>query len=233
MFASHSIEWIITMNDEINGPKVVLCFGDSNTHGTPPMRKATDLDRFGFETRWPGVVQAQLGDAVRIIEEGHPGRTTVFDNPVAGGRKSALSVLPIILESHRPIDCIVLMLGTNDFQAHLSVGSWAIANNLRQIILEIRRLPCGPRQFVPPKIVLVSPPSVDERGFAKEAMHGAAAKSRALARHLEKLAAELELWFVDAANVVSPHELDGVHLDEQAHEDLGMELSSLLRKRLL
>jgi lysophospholipase L1-like esterase len=41
--------------------KSLLCFGDSNTHGTIPMRTREEVSRFDFEYRWPGVVQKQLG----------------------------------------------------------------------------------------------------------------------------------------------------------------------------
>ena len=52
-----------------------------------------------------------------MIEEGLPGRTTVHPDPVEGEcTRTASRVLPAILESHLPIDLVVLMLGTNDLK---------------------------------------------------------------------------------------------------------------------
>ena len=67
--------------------KRILCFGDSNTHGTAPMRDENDVVRFDAEKRWPGVLRAALGSGFDIVEEGHPGRTTVHDDPVEGAHK--------------------------------------------------------------------------------------------------------------------------------------------------
>ena len=54
-------------------PRTVLCFGDSNTHGTPP---ATALDapsaRYDSTIRWPTQMAGHLGADWHLIEEGHP-----------------------------------------------------------------------------------------------------------------------------------------------------------------
>lgn len=62
--------------------KNILCFGDSNTWGFSPDCGA----RYDRKTRWPGVLQDALGDAFYVIEEGLPGRNTVWDDPVEGGK---------------------------------------------------------------------------------------------------------------------------------------------------
>ncbi|WP_417280570.1 SGNH/GDSL hydrolase family protein [Celeribacter sp.] len=209
-------------------PFVVLCFGDSNTHGTPPMAHVGDLDRFPSDIRWPGVVQSKLGDQVQIIEEGHPGRTTVFDNPAASGNKSGLAALPIILESHRPLDCIIMMLGTNDLHAHLGTSAWLVANNMRQLIDVTQTSPCGPTKGATPIILLISPPHINEKGFAAEPLAGAEKKSRELARHFERLAQETGVEYLDAAKVIEPAVLDGIHLDEEAHAHLGRAVADKL-----
>ena len=88
---------------------------------TAPMPMATleDAGRWGPAERWPGVLAAELGAGWRVVEEGLPGRTTVYPDPIAGVHKNGLALLPAALESHRPIDLVVLMLGTNDLQAAL------------------------------------------------------------------------------------------------------------------
>lgn len=92
--------------------KEILCFGDSNTYGLIPGTK----NRYGRDTRWTGLIEQQLyGKGCRIIEEGLCGRTTVFEDELREGRKGA-AFLPTLLESHAPVDRVVLMLGTNDMQ---------------------------------------------------------------------------------------------------------------------
>ena len=57
--------------------KNILAFGDSLTWGFV----AGKLERHPFEIRWPNALAAGLGGKARVIEEGHNGRTTVFDDP--------------------------------------------------------------------------------------------------------------------------------------------------------
>ena len=46
---------------------VILCFGDSNTHGTPPMRTVGEYARFGADVRWPSRMARALGG--EVVEE--------------------------------------------------------------------------------------------------------------------------------------------------------------------
>ena len=93
------------------GDRMVVAYGDSNTHGTAPMEMLEDMGRLGPAERWPGVLAAELGAGWLVREEGLPGRTTVHPDPISGVHKNGLAVLPAVLESHRPIDVVVLMLG--------------------------------------------------------------------------------------------------------------------------
>ena len=61
---------------------VLLTYGDSNTHGTPPILDLGEYRRFDAATRWPALVGKSLG--WEVIEEGLPGRTAQFDDPVMG-----------------------------------------------------------------------------------------------------------------------------------------------------
>lgn len=90
--------------------KQILCFGDSNTWGYD----GESGERLPFKVRWTGRLQkAYEGKDVRIIEEGLCGRTTVFEDPFRQGRRGT-ALLPTLLETHHPVDLVVLMLGTND-----------------------------------------------------------------------------------------------------------------------
>ena len=106
--------------------RVLVCFGDSNTHGSPPSTGEAE-PRYGPDVRWPGVLAGALGPGWRVHEEGLPGRTTVHPDPVEGGHLSGLAALPMVLGTHSPIDVLVIMLGTNDLKARFAVGPADIA----------------------------------------------------------------------------------------------------------
>ena len=50
-----------------------------------------------------------------VIEEGLNGRTTVWDDPIEGYKSGKEYLIPCI-ETHKPIDIVVLWLGTNDLK---------------------------------------------------------------------------------------------------------------------
>ena len=212
----------------LNTAATVLCFGDSNTHGTRPMRGFRDVGRFPEGERWPGVARSILSGRAQIIEAGHPGRTTLYENRSGGGNRSGLTSLGIYLESNCPIDCVVLMLGTNDLHAHYGLCAQVVAWNLAQLIELIQQSPCGPDGGQTAQILVVSPPHVNEQGFAAGAMANAAGKSRDLASHYSELAEHYGVAFLDAALIVSPHPLDGIHLDAEAHTKLGAAIAEKL-----
>ena len=126
------------------GERMVLCYGDSNTHGTAPMATLEDMGRHGPAERWPGVLAAELGAGWRVMEEGLPGRTTVYPDPVSGVHKNGLAMLPAVLESHRPIDVVVLMLGTNDLKHRFQAPVVEIAESVSMLIYAIRHSYTGP-----------------------------------------------------------------------------------------
>ena len=117
--------------------KTILCYGDSNTWGYNPRTQ----DRFPIAERWTGVLAHKLGAEFRVVEEGLNGRTTVWDDPIEGYKNGKEYLIPC-LESHRPIDLVVIMLGTNDLKKRFSVSAYDIAQSvgvLVEIVQEARR----------------------------------------------------------------------------------------------
>ena len=119
----------------------IVVFGDSNSYGTPAMAGLDDWGRFAPGERWPGVMLAGLAGSqgvepdVVLVEECLPGRTTVHDDPIEGRHKNGLAVLPVVLESHRPIDIVVIMLGTHDLQARFAVTHDDIPHSVEHAVL--------------------------------------------------------------------------------------------------
>lgn len=108
--------------------KNILCFGDSLTWGFKP----EDFTRYPIEQRWTGILQKELGSKFHIIEEGLNGRNTIFEDPYLPGRNSE-NVLPIILESHAPLDLVIILLGTNDIKTYIKGDAKAAALGVQSI----------------------------------------------------------------------------------------------------
>ena len=170
--------------------RTILCYGDSNTHGTMPMPDLGAMGRYGPGVRWPGQLAALL-PGWQVIEEGLPGRTTVHDDPIEGAHRNGLTVLPAILESHRPIDVVILMLGTNDLKQRFSVNALDIALSLAKLVLAIRASGCGP-DGAAPGVILVAPPPILEVQDLGVMFAGGEAKSHELGPRLAALAQGLD-----------------------------------------
>ncbi len=206
----------------------LLIFGDSNTHGTVPMPELGFSERFGREERWPGRLRQLLPDW-EVIEEGHPGRTTVHDDPVEGEHRNGLSVLPALLESHRPLDLVVVMLGTNDLKQRFSVNATDIAHSLERLVRVILTSTAGPGQ-AGPGVLLVCPPPIAEVGCLAGMFAGGAAKSRGLPAEVRKAAARAGVPWFDAGEVVQVSPVDGIHYDADANPVLAAAMAAAIRQ---
>jgi lysophospholipase L1-like esterase len=205
--------------------KTIVCFGDSNTHGTIPMRDTADRQRYGRERRWPGILAQVLGAQWRVIEEGLPGRTTVHDDPIEGRHKNGMLALPMVLETHRPVDILVIMLGTNDLKMRFTVTAFDIAASAGKLVEFALASECGPDGGAP-SILLVSPPPIIEAGCLEGMFEGGEAKSRTLSKHHVRVAKDLGCRHLDAGRIINTSPLDGVHFDEAAHEALGRAIAA-------
>ncbi|MCG6902110.1 MAG: SGNH/GDSL hydrolase family protein [Rhodobacter sp.] len=210
----------------------ILCFGDSNTHGTRAMRHISDRRRFDMAMRWPSVMAAALGKGFEVIAEGHPGRTAVFDDPVEGKHKNGLRVLPALLESHRPIDLVIVMLGTNDLKARFGVPASDIALGLERLVRLIAQSDAGP-DGTAPRVLLAAPVPVEEVGFLGDIFAGGAVKSRTLPALLRAVADRQGCGFVDLGTVAAVDPVDGIHLDAGAQAAIGKTMAGVVQRGLV
>lgn len=208
---------------------VILCFGDSNTHGTGPMAALGDRTRYDGATRWPGVMRQALGDGWEVIEEGHPGRTTVHEDPIEGEHKSGLRVLPSLLESHRPIDLVILMLGTNDLKARFAVTPMDIALSVERLARLVLASDAGP-EGAAPRLLIVCPPPVVETGVLAGIFEGAEWKANALPAEYRAMAERVGAAFFDAGGAIAVDPLDGVHFSAEDHGVLGHAIAAAVRE---
>ena len=201
--------------------KTVLTFGDSNTHGTMPTLRWGEGGRFDADTRWTGVARHALGPDWTVIEEGLPGRTAnPFPDPTMGPAMNGPLGLQIALNSHKPIDVLTIMLGTNDCKAAFGLTGEGITGQVAGL-LAIAKHPEMQEQHGTFKILLIAPPLVREEGIYVDGLFGAAAKSAALPALYADLAKHNGTAFLDASLLIQCCAEDGVHFDAAAHRTLG------------
>jgi lysophospholipase L1-like esterase len=203
--------------------RTVLCFGDSNTWGTDP---AGGL-RFPRDVRWPGRLQAALGDDWHVVEEGLPGRTTTLDSPLAPG-KNGLAYLVPCLDSHAPLDAVVIFLGTNDLADRYSLSATDVARAAARLVEVVRQSSAG-TDGAAPQPILACPPRVGETEW-EDGWKGAPAKSALLSDRFGAMAQELACPLVDLAQVTRFSDLDGVHLDADGHAAVAQAVAGALRR---
>ena len=175
----------------------IVCLGDSNTHGycaDPADCADGSLRRFNESERWTCRLQAALGEDFLVLEEGLPGRTTVFDDPV----EESLSALPYLypcLMSHAPVSLLVVMLGTNDTKERLGANACAIGKGLRRLVRKAQSIDCWAGGQ--PNLLIVAPPAigkgVERSPVAQEMGLGCVEKIPAPAGQFRAVAAETKL----------------------------------------
>lgn len=199
---------------------ILMTFGDSNTHGTPPIVVRGEYRRFGSDVRWPQVCLRSLGPGWELAEEGLPGRTAAFDDPVMGDHMNGRVGLKIALQSHGPIDVLTIMLGTNDVKARFAGPAMSVLAGIAGLVdlslsLEMQQRHGGFR------VLLICPPPVEEVGPIAGEFFGAAARSRDLSPLYRAFAEARGIGYLDAGEVIAVSPQDGIHYDAAAHAKLG------------
>lgn len=209
--------------------KTILCYGDSLTWGYD----AGGPGRHPLSVRWPSVLQMELGGSAHVIADGLNGRTTAFDDGLAGEDRNGARILPTVLGSHMPLDLVIIMLGSNDMKPWIHGRALAAAHGMRRLVQIVRGHPYfgGAK---PPNVLLVSPPLVartDNSEFADMFAGGNDASAKLAALYCS-VASEMECGFFDAARVASATPTDGVHLDAENTRAIGRALAPLVREML-
>lgn len=208
--------------------QTLMTYGDSNTHGTPPMAKRGVYTRHPAGVRWPTVAAEALGPDWSLIEEGLPGRTTQYDDPVMDGIMNGYPALRQALQSHWPLDVLTIMLGTNDTKTRFGATPERIAAGCAGLLDLAMGEEMQTRQggF---KVLLICPPHVMERGVLAAEFWGAERVSDALAPALRAVASAKGAGFLDAGAIVAPDPIDGVHLSPDSHQTLGRAVAEAIR----
>ncbi|MCP4328478.1 MAG: SGNH/GDSL hydrolase family protein [Alphaproteobacteria bacterium] len=192
--------------------KSILVYGDSISWGF----RADNMLRYPLAQRWPHILRGLLGKRAHVVEECLNGRTTAYDSPLLPDR-NGVKALPPLLESHAPLDLVIIMLGTNDLQSNMHLTANDIAAGCGGLVLGILRSQAGPDLGIP-KILVVAPPLVTRPVDAMAVFFdGVEENSRALPELYRRLAEGYKCDFLDASTIVEGCEIDGIHLTPESN----------------
>ena len=212
--------------------KKILTFGDSNTYGTPPMlSRDGNSGRYGENIRWPMIMQNYLNPDWTVIEEGLPGRTTSLPDPEMGNHMNGQIGLKIALNSHAPIDLLVIMLGTNDSKIQFGLEPTQIASGLASL-LNIANSPDMQRKHNNFETLIITPPQVKEQNALEKIFFNAKEKTAALDHFYSQLAKKYEVKKLNAGDFIETSETDGVHFEPEAHKLLGKTVADYILAHL-
>lgn len=205
----------------------ILVYSDSATWGIIPGSR----NRLPFEKRWPGVLEIALlaaGKNIRIIENCLNGRRTAWSDPFKPGRDGS-EHLGQVIEMHSPLSLVLIMLGTNDFQATHQNSAAMSAQGMAKLVNVIRQAPVEPGMQTP-KIMVIAPVITQQaKGAMASKFVDVTERSSALPEALMQLCDDQDLLFFDANSVVNASVVDGVHLDEADHTTLGNALAAAIK----
>ena len=208
--------------------KHILCIGDSNTHGlcTDPSESADHGSRYNEEERWTCLLQKALGAEYLVIEEGLSGRTCVYDDPDMDS-VNLLPVLHALLNSHEPLDLVILMLGTNDSKVKFNTDAKKITKGMQILVEEAKSVPCWGKNG--PKILIVAPVPIEEGVIYPDFNEKSVETTKTLAREYAFLAVAERADFLDAGGCELTS-VDHVHLTKRGHRQLAERMEAAVRE---
>lgn len=220
--------------------KQILCFGDSNTWGCIGKWAESDepSKRFEPETRWPCVLQSDLGEDYHIVEEGLGGRTTIYSKP-GEDWKTGEYYLTACLYSHRPLDMVIMMLGTNDLHVNHDLTEETLGVGISRLVDMVKTCPNTGRESQPPKILLIAPPEVtpsspEGRWMVYDKFRRDVGRNLSLAfpRVYAQVAREKGCFFLNGQDYTVPGPADGVHITPDSHVRLGHAVAKFVKEEI-
>ena len=124
--------------------------------------------------------------------------------------------MPTLLETHHPVDLVVLMLGTNDCKTIFGASAEVIGRGIQCLLDQIQT-------FAPQTdVLLISPIYLGEKvwqeGYDQDFSPQSVTVSKELEPVYERIAAERQIGYLRASDYVQCSEADQEHLNAQGHQ---------------
>lgn len=188
--------------------KKILCYGDSNTYGLDP--RQNHGERLKLEERFTGRLISKGWD---VVEQGMNGRQI----PILSAEFEELSAL---LSQVQPLDCLLIMLGSNDAIFMSSPSAAAIAKRMDTMLSFLEH----ESSMQGSSILLVAPPVASIPGIEWRC-----SIIRALSSEYKQLAERHNTAFLAAGTSPIPLAYDGIHLSPDGHLILAEKIDFVLR----
>ena len=194
----------------------VLCYGDSNTYGYDPYTRG----RYPYEKRWTTLLGEMLGSRYEVISEGLNGRTTAYDRPGAAW-KNGMSSFTACLGTHKPVDYVIIMLGTNDCDEELGLSAGDIADGMESLVKLVEEETPALQGYVPEIIVAVPAAiqgDIEKSPFADKLTQVSVRNSLDIGPLYREIAERHCVRFADAGGMEVSSDCE--HLTEEGHRQI-------------
>ena len=185
----------------------IVCFGDSNTYAHDP--RSYFGSRFPAEERWVNILSEKMG--CTVVNVGENGREIPRS-------RWEVAEFKRMLAGEKPIDLLIVMLGTNDLLQGCAVPEVVKRMEifLDQVDLDLHN------------VLLVAPPILQAGEWVPSEELVIASKN--LNEAYKQLAFRLDVQFANAGDWEIPLAFDGVHLTKEGHSAFAEGLFRYLNK---
>ena len=207
----------------------ILCFWDSYTWWYIP---GTDHERFSENVRFPKLLQKLLGENFEIIEEWLNSRTLVSEDKRIGkeGRNGSTYLVPC-LDSHDPLDLVILMLGTNELKYEYWNSAEQIGKIFEDYFVKVTLKRKSQFKNKHPRVLILSLPIINEKTeYASKRYTWWAEKWKQLNNIYKEIAERNKCDYIDTSWLIIGS--DGVHLTKEGQIKLAEMLYEKITKTI-
>ena len=200
--------------------KNILCYGDSNTFGLNPK----DFSRYDENTRWTALLQKNLGEEYKVINEGMPNRTGFVDNP-DGTVYSSQKHFPETLLKTESLHILILAIGTNDLMFKYNITIDTVEKGLNNLIKTAKEKTNN---------IIIIPPTIMTENilngyFSSMFDETSIIKAKEIGKIYKQISAENCCKYFDINEFVMPSTIDGLHYDKKTHKLIADRLTEIVR----
>ena len=197
----------------------ILCYGDSNTWGYIPNSNGYAKDAIPQQYPVKDCWWHSLTNH-NVYVNGLCGRCIAHENKWLPNRNASATLYDDI-KPYKNLDVVFVQLGTNDCKSMYQDSAETIANNLLQLVVNIK-------QRTKAQIVLISPAQIIENTPITQKYYvGANEKTRQLDKLLKKIADDNGFLFISGKHLDIGE--DGEHLTPLGHKQLSEKVSSVMK----
>jgi|GEM_PF-327443 len=185
--------------------KKVLVYGDSNVFGETAFCNA----RLNASERWAGMLAEQFADSFEIIAEGFSGRTAGNLQHGAKAAANGREHFETVYSSHKPVDILMIALGTNDLKRRFNRSAAEIVDDLTWYTEHVHTIAAREAHAPVPRVVYCTIPPFQNRS---DFFMG----DEAVRVELNEYMVESKLECIELDDISLTE--DGVHFSSEGHK---------------